>query len=76
MYTSIGFPSMAEGVIRGKGAHVNACISGLLGRARVFSSSPSSMESRRGLLIWESDEELERRLGVVDFLRELPLELE
>ncbi len=44
---------------------MKACTSGLIG---------SSMESKRGLLTpRESLEELERRWGVEDFLRELPL---
>ena len=47
---------------------MNASTSGVLSRS-VSLPSPS----RQGLLGRESDDELDKRLGVADFLRELPL---
>ena len=61
---------MLEGTISGNGAHVKASTLGLKGRL-LPSSSP--VEPRRGLFTKESDEELDNRLGVEDFLRALPL---
>ena len=54
--------------VRGKGAHVNASTPGLR------EPPPPAAASRQGLLAGQSEEELERRLGVEDLRRELPLE--
>lgn len=69
-YYTFRLSLVSEGA-RGRGAHVNASTSGL--NSLSLSSFPSSLESRRGLLGWESEDELERRCGVADFLLALPL---
>lgn len=68
----VGGFTNSVGLMSGSGAHVKACISGL---GNFLSSSPCPAELRRGLFARDSEEELERRLGVDVLRRELPLTL-
>lgn len=65
--------SLLEGVNDGSGAQVNASTSGLNTRLEPSLSSLPPFDSKRGRLGRDSEEELDRRLGVEDFRRELPL---